>query len=546
MTRVRASLAAVTLALLAGCAGHPAREPPPTYAMVPGTRAVPPAPIAPDPGTELDQATAAGLVTLPVPPESSPAGELENVFERIRLGYGLADVENPAVDQQVRAFASMPEYLDRSFERAERYLYYIVRELEARQMPLELAMLPAIESAFNPYAYSRARAAGIWQFIAPTARRYEVRVNWWQDGRRDIVDSTRAALDYLSALHTRFRGDWLLAIAAYNCGETAVERAIDRNRSAGRPTDFFHLTLPTETRAYVPKLLAMARIVANPEAYGLEFAAIANKPYFAQVEIGSQLDLRVAATLLGVTENELHVLNPAFNRWATDPDGPYHLLVPFDSATRFAQAVTSLPIESRMPVERVRIENGETVARLARERNIPVATIRRLNRLVAGDFKMGDEVMLPASRIEPLKAGLVVEGETRLTGMGSGRRHTYVVRRGDTLTSIAQRHHVGIHELARLNGLAASAHLQAGNRLFFETRERTARGTNRGRQSKAADAGQRKVSYVVKRGDTLRHISQRFSVSVSDLRAWNGLPNAALHRGQKLVIYIPAERDYGG
>lgn len=547
MIRARALLAAATLALaLAGCATTP--EAPSTYAMVAGTRIQPATPAAtppPDPAPQAAAALAEGLVTLPVPPDSSPAGELDNLFDRIRLGYGIADVEHPSIDQQVRYFTGMPEYLDRSFERAERYLYFIVRELEARKMPLELAMLPVIESSYNPYAYSRARAAGIWQFIAPTAKRYDVRVNWWQDGRRDIVDSTRAALDYLSELHTMFDGDWLLAIAAYNCGEMAVQRAMARNRARGQPTDFFHLQLPGETRAYVPKLLAMARIVSNPEVYGLEIAPIANKPYFAQVEIGSQIDLRVSATLLGVTENELHALNPAFNRWATDPDGPFHLLVPVDAATRFAQTVASLPTESRMPVERFRVENGATVAQLARERNIPVATIRRLNRLTAGDFQIGDEVLLPASKIEPLKAGLVIEGETPLKGLASAKRHIYVVRRGDTLASIASRHHVGIQELARLNGLAPSARLMAGNRLFVEPKLRTAQAAKRGHGNGAQDS-QRKVSYIVKHGDTLRAISQRFSVSVSDLRAWNGLPYASLRKGQKLVIYIPAERDYGG
>ncbi len=266
-----------------GCATPAPRDPGSDWPMVPSTRvarAAPPAEVAePAPPHENASAepTTESLVSSPVPPESSPLAELPNIFDRIRLGYKLPEVADRSIDGQVRFFAGKPDFLDRTFERAEHYLYYVVRELEARDMPLELAFLPVIESAYNPYAYSRARAAGIWQFIAPTARRYDVRVNWWQDGRRDIVDSTRAALDYLSELHTMFDGDWFLAIAAYNCGEAAVQRAVTKARRAGKPADFWHLKLPKETHGYVPALLAMARIVADPDKYGLEFATIAEQ-----------------------------------------------------------------------------------------------------------------------------------------------------------------------------------------------------------------------------------------------------------------------------
>ncbi len=468
--RVPAVLAA--LALLGACASTPAADPSKDWAMVPATKLArvegPAEPVVAAVPQEIQNATPStdALVSSPVPPESSaPLAELTNVFDRIRLGYKLPDSADRSIAGLARYFAGKPEFLDRTFDRAERYLYYVVRELEARDMPLELALLPAIESAYNPYAYSRARAAGIWQFIAPTARRYEVRVNWWQDGRRDIVDSTRAALDYLSELHTMFGGDWFLAVAAYNCGEAGVQRAINKARRAGKPTDFWHLKLPRETRGYVPSLLAMARIVADPEKYGLEFASIANRPYFAQVEVGSQIDLRLAAMLLNVSEDELHELNPAFNRWATDPDGPHHLLVPFLVAPEFARTVASLSTELRMPVERYRVADGESMQGLARDRDIPVATIRRMNGIMTAELHSGEDILLPASKVAPLRAGLIIEGETPLPGH---RRHTYVVRRGETLASIARRNHVGVEELAQLNGLTTSSHLSAGNKLVLE------------------------------------------------------------------------------
>ena len=465
----------LAVAALTGCASAPPLEAGADWPMVPATKSTRkgvapiatliPAPEVPSTFDTPEADPADTLVSLPVPEDFSPMANLENVFDRIRLGYALPDVEDKGTALQARYFAGLPDYLDRTFERAERYLYYVVRELEARNMPLELSMLPIIESSYNPYAYSRARAAGMWQFIAPTATRYQVKVNWWQDGRRDVVDSTRAALDYLSELHTMFGGDWLKAIAAYNCGEQAVLRAVEKNRLARKPTDFFHLKLPRETRAYVPKLLAMARILANPGAYGLDFASIANKPYFAQVEVGSQIDLRVAAALVGATEEELHALNPAFNRWATDPDGPHHLLVPYAAAPAFARAVANLGRAERMPLERYTMHSGDTIASLAQARDLTIPTIRELNSFGAIDPHEGDDILLPASKVAPLRAGLIIEGETLLPGH---TRHTYVVRRGDTLASIARQNGVSAWDLARLNGLAPQARLVTGYRLVVE------------------------------------------------------------------------------
>lgn len=538
------------LAWLAGCATT-AAPPSSDWPMVPSTRATQPGPKAAA-EAKLPSALAAAaaelnaesLVTLPVPPETIPYADLPNLFDRIRLGYGLPDVAEPAIDRSVKFFSGKPDFLDRTFERGERYLYYVTRELEARHMPLELAMLPVIESAYNPYAFSRARAAGIWQFIAPTATRHQVRVNWWQDGRRDIVDSTRAALDYLSELNQMFDGDWLLAIAAYNCGEQNVQRAIDRNRAAHQPTDFWHLKLPGETRGYVPALLAMARIVANPDAYGLEFAPIANKPFFAQVEVGGQLDLRVAAAILGVPEDELHALNPAFNRWATDPGGPHHLLVPAQSAQQFAEVVASLTPDQRMPVEHYVLGPDDSIEKLARERDVPAAAIRELNGVVAMNLSAGDEIVLPAMQSAPLRAGLVIEGE-----LPPRSRHgrAWVVKRGETLATISQHTGVPIAELARLNGLAAKAHLHPGTRLIVAATERArASGRHGGKLAANAPAEARRISYVVRRGDTLHGISAKFAVSIAKLREWNRLTGTDVRKGQKLVLYLGREQDYGG
>ena len=343
-----ALLALIPLAL-AACAHAPSR---PQHAPA-ELAAAPPqasAPLTPPPSSEPQAAPASvpaachgspsrsccgerrrGARALPTAaPRSSPGSrppQYGDLFDRMRVGFKLDDgADRRAVDDQLRWYASNPDYLQRAFGRADLYLYYIVTELERRGMPLELALLPVVESAFEPYAYSRARASGLWQFIPGTGSRFGLKQDWWYDGRRDIVESTRAALDYLQYLHDEFNGDWLLAIAAYNCGEAMVERAAQANRAAGRPVDFWSLWLPGETRAYVPKLLAMKRLVMDPETYGLSFSPIPNQAYFARVPTHGQINLKLAAEIAGISPQDLYELNPAFHRFATDPSGPYFLL----------------------------------------------------------------------------------------------------------------------------------------------------------------------------------------------------------------------------
>ena len=292
-------------------------------------------------------------------------------------------------------------------------MHYIVGQLNARSMPLEIALLPVVESAFEPYAYSRARAAGLWQFIPGTGSNYGLKQDWWYDGRRDVVASTRAALDYLQSLHDEFDGDWLLAIAAYNCGEGNVERAVKRNERLGKPIDFWHLKLPTETRAYVPKLLAMRRIVADPAAYGLEFSQIDDAPYFTQVGTGGQIDLQVVSEISGISKDDLYELNPAFHRWATDPTGPYSLLVPTEAAEGLEQTLLSLTPEQRMRVASYEVRKQDTIAGIAKQYATTPELLRHLNDLARqrqarrrqhADGALGDD---PAAREGHARRGAV-------------------------------------------------------------------------------------------------------------------------------------------
>ena len=264
-------------------------------------------------------------------------------------------------------------------------------------MPLEIALLPILESSFEPYAYSNSRAAGLWQFVPGTGARFGLKQDWWYDGRRDIVESTRAALDYLQYLHDEFNGDWLIAIAAYDCGEGTIKHAIAKNRVAGRPLDFWSLRLPTETHIYIPKLLAMQRLIATPERFAVAFSPIANQPYFTRVATQGQINMKLAAQLAGMTAEELYELNPAFHRWATDPAGPHFLLLPVDRSAVFVQNLAQLSAEQRIGAAHYTVRKGDSVASVARQFDTSVAAVRDLNAIPAGRIAVGSDLRVPPS-----------------------------------------------------------------------------------------------------------------------------------------------------
>ena len=457
-----------------------------------------------------------------------------DLFERIRSGFVLDDVEHATVEREVRWFASHPTYLDRTFKRGERYLYHIVNEIEARQMPLELALLPVVESAFNPVAYSRARASGLWQFIPGTGRRYDLKQNWYYDGRRDVIAATTAALNYLEFLAEEFDGDWLLAVAAYNCGEANIARAIKKNRAAGKPTDFFSLKLPRETRAYVPKLLAMRRIVHDPAAHGLEFSPIANQPYFAQIDVAGQIDLHVAAELAELAPEEMLALNPAFNHWVTDPDGPHQLLVPVDRGARFTEAVAALPPEKRVRVVYHHVRKGDTLGGIANKYGVSIAAIKSANKIRGTLIRPGQDLLITAA---PTGMGTRVAAATasiERAPRNSSDKH--IVRRGDTLWSIARSHGVTMDSIASNNSLSKDDTLAVGRVLSI-------RGTTTLASADAGAVGTRSTTYVVRRGDTLSRIAHKFRVRLADLLGWNDLSSRSVIKpGQRLVMYVADRR----
>jgi membrane-bound lytic murein transglycosylase D len=465
--------------------------------------------------------------------------DYDDLFDRMRAGFAFDEVQEPAIDQQLAWFKNNPDYLERVFQRAQRYLYHVVTEVEARGMPLEFALLPVVESAYEPFAYSVSRASGLWQFIPDTGVRFGLKQDWWYDGRRDVIESTRAALDYLQALHDQFDGDWLLAIAAYNVGEMAVQRAIDYNHSVGRPTDFWHLNLPAETRAYVPKLLALKRLMAEPERYGIDFAAIPNEPYFAVIDTESQLQLTVAAQIAGTSYDELVALNPGFCRWATDPEGPHRMLVPIDNADAFEAALKTLAPEERMRYETHLVEKRETLASIARQYDVSATVIARINELPGGRVSAGDTLKIPSVSVRlPDKVLLAAARIDKPQPVRGTRQIVYRVRAGETLNSIARRHGMPVSTLARLNNLGTGDSLIKGQRLVIKasTRQYRDEGLKSGRRT----------LYTVRQGDTVYSISAKFQVSITQLKSWNGINKRHhIRAGQRLVMYVDPAHQQG-
>jgi membrane-bound lytic murein transglycosylase D len=466
-----------------------------------------------------------------------------DLFERIREGFVINDVSHPSIDKEETWFARNPIYLDRTFKRGERYLYHIVSEIEARNMPMELALLPIVESAFNPVAYSRARASGLWQFIPSTGRRYGLKQNWYYDGRRDVLAATTAALDYLEFLAAEFNGDWLLAVAAYNCGEANVARAIRRNIDAGKPTDFFSLKLPRETRAYVPKLLAMRRIVAEPTVHGLEFSTIPNEAFFTKVDVGGQIDLNVAAEIAELSKEELLALNPAFNNWVTDPDGPHYLLVPTNKAALFSEGMAALPPEKRVRVVYHRVRKGDTLGAIADKYGVSVAALRSTNKIRGSIIQPGQDLLIAAAPRGTETASLASaaisdtapQDETEPVARRRGTSNRHVVRRGETLWSIARRHGTTMDRLAETNGLPRNGTLSVGQVLALP-------GTARLASTDASSVSQA-MTYVVRSGDTLSRIASKFRVRLNDLLGWNDLSSRSVIKpGQRLVMYVDNRR----
>lgn len=374
----------------------------------------------------------------------------------------VTDESNSRVDKYIDQYANNQRYFDRVMERAPLYMPYIAEQLKEKELPLELALLPFIESAYDPFAYSSSGAAGLWQFIPSTADHFGLGRNWWYEGRKDVVTSTAAALEYLDYLYKRFDEDWLLALAAYNGGEGTLSRAIDRNRERGLPVDYWSLDLSPETRAYVPQFLALTRVVADPASHGLNLPIMEREVHFDTVTLNQQIDLEQAAALADIDVDMLYQLNPGFQRRLTPPSGPYEILLPSDAVDGFKMGLKITPEANWLtPTHEYIVQPGDTLGEIAQRYQISMEMMARANNLTSSRITDSQILKIPVGHADT---------ETRHTAL-TDQAITYDVVNGDTLWGIAAKYHVTVKDIATWNQLPNSTTLKPGQRLIIMARE---------------------------------------------------------------------------
>lgn len=444
--------------------------------------------------------------------------------------FELSAVSNPRIERELQWFLAHPKSINKFQERAEPYLYNIIEEVKAKNLPAEFALLPAIESGFRAHAYSHSGAAGLWQFIPSTGRAFKLEQNWWYDGRRDVHASTKAATKYLKQLAKRFDNDWLLALAAYNAGGGNVNRALRRNRNNNKPTDYWSLNLPNETLYYVPKLLALAKIFANAEEYGITLKKLEHKPYFSIVNIGSQLDLAKAAELSAMSIDDIFQLNPGFNRGFTPPKGPHRLLVPVAKVKQFEENLALLPDTERVKWQRHKIKSGENLSVIAQHYKIKTHVLHSVNHIKNTQIRAGKYLFIPISQVNAKHNPFV---RANLTNPNN-KYLSYTVKSGDSLWSIAKKLDIHSKNIARWNKISLRTPLSLGQKLVIKQHI-----SNINKLSFSRAATLQKVHYTVRNGDSLSAISARFHVQVADVRRWN---KNKLHKylkpGQTLMLKV--------
>lgn len=457
--------------------------------------------------------------------------EYQDIWERMREGFKLQDEIgiNPRIERMRLWYSSNPKHVDTVSERSAPYIHYIVESLAERDMPMELALLPVIESAYDPMAYSPAQAVGLWQFIPSTGRHFNLRQTSWYDGRRDVTASTQAALDYLGRLHEMFNGDWLLALAAYNAGEGRISRAIERNEKLGLPSDYWNLSLPKETENYVPKLLALSQVILAPEAYGVTLSPIANEPYFEQVAIKQHMDLSRVARLADLDEKELLQLNPAYKRGIT-LDGPQHLLVPAEKADLLSANLALMKPQELVDWQSYTVRSGDSLHAIANRHHVTVSMLKDVNRLSSNNLSIGQVLTIPG------RAGTQPSEPLYQRGATPSGTPTYRVREGDNLWRIARAHNVAVHDLKRWNRLQGNQ-LKIGQTLqIADASSGKALADN---STSHRNGSREKVTYYrVQEGDSFYVIAKRFQVDLKRLQAWNPR-SGTLRPGQLLTLYLP-------
>ena len=441
-----------------------------------------------------------------------------DLWQRMRVGFQWDITDLPSVvNDQRKWYLNNPSYLTAVFNRSRPFLYHIVEQLEQANLPLELALVPVVESTYDPLAYSSSHAVGLWQFIPSTGRQYGLERNRWYEGRRDIVRSTSAAIEYLSYLHQRFDRDWLLALAAYNAGEGSVRKAIQKNKKIGLPTEFWDLNLPKETRNYVPQLLALSALIKNSEQAPIDLPNIPNEKYFEIIEISNQIALSLVLDISGIDRSLFTLLNAAYRRSITPPEGNYFLVLPKENAGRLKHFIETSNPSTWIPHSEYMVAKGDTLSHIAVRFDSPISEIRKRNGLDTDQLQIGQILLIPHSEGDVVTMSQVNRYETV----------KHLVSPGDSLSSLALEYKTSIKSIRYQNGLTNNI-IRIGQTLEILVPSRS-----------SMSAKIRKISYKVRRGDSLYSIGKRFSVSVSDIERWNNIDEKRyLQPGQRLTLFV--------
>lgn len=456
-----------------------------------------------------------------------------DIWDRIRQNIRFDVPHNKSVMQHRTTYLRDQHALNNLFKRAEPFLFYIVEELEKNNIPIEIALLPLVESAFNPHAKSHANALGLWQFVASTGKQFGLKEDWWYEGRKDIVASTQSAIKYLKYLNAFFDGDWLLALAAYNSGEGRVQRSIRRNARLNKSTNYWDLSLPKETRDYVPKLFAVIDIIDRAEKLGVKLHPIANKPNVAAITLNSQIDISIASNIANISTEQFKTLNPAFKQWATQPNQPVRILLPIENAKTFKKKLILLPEKERMAWQRYKIKSGDSIGKIAQNFHVDLKTLQRINNIRGTRIKIGKYLLIPVSSNANNNVSLLPKNiqEFIKSNESSSNKVTHIVKSGDSLWNVSRKYNVSSKSLAQWNNISSKSTLRLGQKLVVWT------GTNSSAVS--IKNKPKNIIYKVKSGDSLSRIAHKFKVKIKDIERWNKLTRRSyLKLGQKLKISV--------
>ena len=429
------------------------------------------------------------------------------------------EVGRKKVQIHINWYKRNPKHVERVSQRAKPYLPYIVKELKKNGLPLEFALLPFIESAFDPFAYSHGRASGLWQFIPATGRLYGLEIDWWFDARRDIRASTQAAIQYLKRLSKLFDGNWLLTAAAYNAGEGNILKSIRRSGIDRKQVEFWQLKVLSETSSYVPRLLAISEVVSNPSEYGITLPDIPDEPYWGVVDTSRQIDLNTAARLAEISQETLYSLNPGFNQWATHPEGPHELLLPSEKVEVFKINLDELKGSEHVAWKRHKVKKGESLSGIAEKYNSTVRQIKAANGLRKNIIRKNQSLLIPAPRdgvsYTMTRESRLTRKQKLLTASSEVDPISYVIRDGDSLWKIASEHGIKVKDLARANGLGVSSLIRPGNELKIYASK------NRPAPYMKERTKIREIRYKVRDGESLSLIANKFNLTVKKILLWN-------------------------